>query len=68
MPSRRRPRQDNPMSSGILSIGASGLTAAYAALQTTGHNIANVSTPGYKRQQTVQTSTFGAGFVGNGVG
>ncbi|MBL0124615.1 MAG: flagellar hook-associated protein FlgK [Betaproteobacteria bacterium] len=55
------------MASGILNIGASGLTAAYAALQTTGHNIANVSTPGYKRQQTNQTSTFGAGYIGNGV-
>lgn len=55
------------MSSGILSIGASGLTAAYAAMQTTGHNIANVSTPGYKRQQTIQIPTFGAGYVGSGV-
>ena len=55
------------MASGILSIGASGLTAAYTALQTTGHNIANVSTPGYKRQETQQMATFGAGFSGNGV-
>jgi flagellar hook-associated protein 1 len=55
------------MGSGILSIGASGMTAAYTALQTTGHNIANVSTPGYKRQQTVQTSTYGAGYAGSGV-
>ena len=55
------------MASGILSIGASALTAAYAALQTTGHNIANVSTPGYHRQQTEQASTYGAGYVGNGV-
>ena len=57
--------------SGILSVGASGLAAAYAALQTTGHNIANVSTPGFKRQQTVQTAAVpqfgGAGFIGNGV-
>lgn len=55
------------MAGGLSAIGASALTAAYAGLQTTGHNIANVSTPGYKRQQTGQTSTFGAGFVGNGV-
>jgi len=59
------------MSSGILSVGASGLTAAYTALQTTGHNIANVSTPGYKRQSVVQTAAepqfAGAGFMGNGV-
>lgn len=59
------------MGSGILSIGTSGLTAAYAALQTTGHNIANVSTPGYKRQEVVQTSMVpqfaGSGFIGKGV-
>jgi len=58
------------MSSGILSIGASGLAAAYAALQTTGHNIANVSTPGYKRQQIVQSASIpqfsGTGFIGTG--
>lgn len=58
------------MSSGILAVGASGLTAAYAALQTTGHNIANVSTPGYKRQQVVQSATVpqfsGTGFIGTG--
>jgi len=57
--------------SGILSIGASGLAAAYTALQTTGHNIANVSTPGFKRQQTIQTAAVpqfgGSGFIGNGV-
>jgi flagellar hook-associated protein 1 len=59
------------MGSGLFSIGTSGLTAAYTALQTTGHNIANVSTPGYKRQETVQTPLVpqfsGAGFVGKGV-
>ncbi len=55
------------MASGILAIGASGLTAAYTALQTTSHNIANVSTPGYKREQTLQKSTFGAAYVGSGV-
>jgi len=59
------------MSSGILSVGASGLAAAYTALQTTGHNIANVSTPGYKRQSVVQTAALpqfaGAGFIGSGV-
>ncbi len=59
------------MGSGLFSIGASGLTAAYTSLQTTGHNIANVSTPGYKRQETVQAAVVpqftGAGFVGKGV-
>jgi flagellar hook-associated protein 1 FlgK len=59
------------MANGIFSIGASGLTAAYTALQTTGHNIANVSTPGYKRQSAIQAALVpqfsGAGFVGKGV-
>jgi flagellar hook-associated protein 1 FlgK len=59
------------MASGLFAIGTSGLTAAYTALQTTGHNIANVATPGYKRQQTVQAALVpqfaGSGFVGRGV-
>ena len=59
------------MASGLFSIGTSGLTAAYTALQTTGHNIANVSTPGYKRQETVQAALLpqftGSGFIGKGV-
>jgi len=33
-----------------LSIGLSGLLAAQRALQTIGHNISNVNTPGYNRQ------------------
>ncbi|MGR3301215.1 MAG: flagellar hook-associated protein FlgK [Candidatus Scalindua sp.] len=38
------------MASTDLSIGLSGLLAAQRALQTIGHNIANVNTPGYNRQ------------------
>ncbi len=34
-----------------LNTAISGLNAAMAALQTTGHNIANASTPGYSRQR-----------------
>ena len=37
-------------SSTDLSIGLSGLVTAQRALETTGHNITNASTPGYSRQ------------------
>lgn len=55
----------------IMSIGLSGLNAAMAALNTTGHNIANVNTPQYSRQVVTQGATTpehsGAGFFGTGV-
>jgi len=35
-------------------IGITGLNAARIALQVTGHNIANVNTPGYSRQTAIQ--------------
>jgi flagellar hook-associated protein 1 FlgK len=41
------------MASSIYSIGLSGLAAAQAGLVTTGHNIANVNTAGYSRQETL---------------
>lgn len=54
----------------ILSIAQSGLAAAQAGLATTGHNIANQATPGYSRQQIIQSSAgaqnYGFGFIGNG--
>jgi flagellar hook-associated protein 1 len=57
--------------SSLLNVGASGLAAAYAGLTTAGHNVANVNTPGFSRQQTVQTTMpgqfTGGGFVGRGV-
>ncbi|MBI5041910.1 MAG: flagellar hook-associated protein FlgK [Gammaproteobacteria bacterium] len=59
------------MSSGIFGTATSGLLAFQRALSTTGHNIANVNTPGFSRQrvevvtQTPQAS--GAGFIGSGV-
>ncbi|MES2563841.1 MAG: flagellar hook-associated protein FlgK [Pseudomonadota bacterium] len=59
------------MAGGIFGIGLSGLTAAQAGLVTTGHNIANVSTPGFHRQQVVQSNATpqytGGGFIGTGV-
>lgn len=55
---------------GLLDSAVSGLRVSQNALKTTGHNIANVNTPGYSRQ-TVQTASnggqfSGAGFVGSG--
>ncbi|WP_263139186.1 flagellar hook-associated protein FlgK [Pseudomonas sp. RIT-PI-AD] len=54
----------------LLSIGLSGLKSTQVALATTGHNISNVNTPGYSRQQSVQQSNLpqftGAGYVGTG--
>ena len=37
--------------SALMSIGTRAMTASYAALQTTGNNIANANTVGYSRQQ-----------------
>ncbi len=58
------------MGANILSIGITGLNAAQANLVTTGQNISNASTPGYSRQQVVQTSNepmfTGNGFLGQG--
>ena len=57
--------------SGLIGIGQSALAAAYAQLQTTGHNIANVNTPGYVRQEVILETAggmyTGAGFIGRGV-
>ena len=58
------------MSNGIFGIGVSGLYAAQAGLLTTGHNISNVNTPGYSRQQIIQTTQTpqytGSGYLGQG--
>jgi flagellar hook-associated protein 1 FlgK len=44
----------------LMNIGASALSANQAALTTAGHNIANVNTAGYSRQQVLQTAREGA--------
>ncbi|HJV79594.1 flagellar hook-associated protein FlgK [Noviherbaspirillum sp.] len=58
------------MASSILGVGQSALNAAQTGLVTTGHNIANVNTPGYSRQEIVQVAApaqnIGVGFVGKG--
>jgi flagellar hook-associated protein 1 FlgK len=54
----------------ILSIAQSGLHAAQAGINTTGQNIANVSTPGYSRQVVEQQPSpsvqYGLTSVGQG--
>lgn len=58
-------------SNNIFSSSLSGLNAAMYEMNTTQHNIANASTPGYTRQQVVlgtpSAQATGAGFVGQGV-
>ena len=55
----------------LMAIGMKAMAANYAALQTTGHNIANANVAGYSRQQvelaTAQGQFTGAGFFGKGV-
>ncbi len=59
------------MANGLLSIGSSGLLAFQRTLNTIGHNIANVNTPGYSRQSVQLSSrapqSNGFGFSGTGV-
>ena len=54
----------------LLNIGLSGLSAAKTKLSVTGHNITNINTPGYTRQDTVQATRApqfsGAGYIGSG--
>jgi len=56
------------MSSGLLSIGSSGLSAAYTALETTGNNIVNANTPGYSRQIVEFAAQVSAGVSGTYIG
>jgi flagellar hook-associated protein 1 FlgK len=37
----------------IMNIGKTALFANQAALNVTGHNISNVNTPGYTRQEVI---------------
>jgi flagellar hook-associated protein 1 FlgK len=58
------------MGNSVLSIGVTGLNAAQMGLVTTGHNIANAATPGFSRQQIVQSTNIaqltGSGYLGQG--
>src|ERR1043165_8685775 len=55
----------------MLGTGLSGLRAMQRALDTTAHNISNVSTDGYSRQTvdfaTRNPQSFGGNWIGNGV-
>ncbi len=55
---------------GIYGIGVSALKAAQAGIAATTHNIANANTPGYSRQEIMQTAELpqntGAGYFGQG--
>jgi flagellar hook-associated protein 1 FlgK len=59
------------MGTSIFGIGVTALNTAQIGITTTEHNIANASTPGFSRQQAVQTANppqfSGAGFMGQGV-
>ncbi len=54
----------------LYGLGVQGLLVAKQALDTVGHNIANVNTDGYSRQSTIQVTSggqeFGTGFSGIG--
>ena len=56
---------------GLLEIGKKGVLAHQSSIAVAGHNIANVNTPGYSRQEAVLATTrpqsAGAGQVGTGV-
>ncbi|HEY6043446.1 MAG TPA: flagellar hook-associated protein FlgK, partial [Nitrosospira sp.] len=59
------------MSNSIFGIGLSALNAAQQGLLVAGHNVSNAATPGYTRQQIVQSTNqaqaTGSGFIGQGV-
>ena len=59
------------MAGGILGIAVTGLNAAQAGIRTTQHNIANVNTDGYRRQETTYSANpaqyTGAGYFGTGI-
>ena len=59
------------MTSRLFEIGVSGLNAAQASLRTASHNISNAATPGFTRQEAMQSTNLpqltDSGFIGNGV-
>jgi flagellar hook-associated protein 1 len=54
----------------LLNIGLSGLSVSKTSMAVTGHNISNVNTPGFSRQDAVQATNApqfsGAGYIGAG--
>jgi len=59
------------MSNSVYGIALSGLNAARSGLSTTSHNISNVNTVGYSRQESVQaarpSNSVGSEYIGQGV-
>src|SRR5688500_5155096 len=59
------------MGNGIFGIGLSALQAAQQGLLVAGHNVSNAATPGYTRQQIIQSTggaqATGSGYIGRGV-
>ncbi len=59
------------MATSIFGTGVSALTSSQMGLATAEHNISNLNTPGFTRQQTVQAARqpqfTGAGYIGQGV-
>lgn len=53
----------SPIASSASAIGLSGLRAAQLRLDVGAHNIANAQTPGFQRQQVVQTANPESGGV-----
>ncbi len=57
--------------SNLYNLARSGLAAAQAGINTTGHNVANANTPGFSRQQVLVTSAGAqggpSGYAGMGV-
>jgi len=51
-----------------LTVGASSLENASNAIQVIGNNIANLSTPGFKRSRAVGSEAFASFLVGGGPG
>jgi flagellar hook protein FlgE len=45
----------------LSSVSLSGMNAARVALDASAHNIANLSTPGFRRQQAVQSTAADGG-------
>ena len=45
----------------LSSIALSGMNAAQTSLNTSAHNVANLATEGFKRQETVQIEQPGGG-------
>ena len=53
-----------------MQVGLTGIRSSQASLTTTGHNIANINTEGYSRQnvevEAADATRYGRNFVGQG--